>query len=83
MWHFVSPKIVFGESALLGLEEINISRALVVTDHNLMEIGAIEPALDAIKKTGCTLQVFDQVTPDPTLESVEDGTAAANDFQPD
>jgi alcohol dehydrogenase class IV len=83
MWHFVSPKIVFGESALLELENINIARALVVTDHNLVEIGAIEPALSAIQKTGCALQIFDQVTPDPTLESVEEGTAAANDFQPD
>jgi len=83
MWHFVSPKIVFGESALSSLEEISISRALVVTDHNLVEIGAVEPALEAIKKTGCEMLVFDNVSPDPTLESVELGTAAANDFQPD
>ena len=83
MWHFVSPKIIFGESALSSLEEIRISRALVVTDHNLMEIGAIEPALNEIKKTGCEMQVFDQVTPDPTLEAVELGAAAANDFGPD
>ena len=83
MWHFVSPKIVFGESALSSLEEISISRALVVTDHNLVEIGAVEPALEAIKKTGCEMLVFDNVSPDPTLESVELGTTAANDFQPD
>ena len=83
MWHFVSPKIVFGESALSSLEEISISRALVVTDHNLMEIGAIDPALNEIKKTGCVMQVFDQVTPDPTLEAVLHGAAAANDFGPD
>ena len=83
MWHFVSPKIVFGESALSSLEEINISRALVVTDHNLVEIGAIQPALECIRKTGCEMLVFDHVSPDPTLESVELGTAVANDFQPD
>lgn len=83
MWHFVSPKIVFGESALSSLEEISISRALVVTDHNLVEIGAVEPALAAIKKTGCEMLVFDHVSPDPTLESVKLGTAAADDFQPD
>ena len=83
MWHFVSPKIVFGESSLSTLEEISISRALVVTDHNLVEIGAIDPALDEIKKTGCELKIFDGVEPDPTLESVQQGTEAANDFQPD
>ena len=83
MWYFVSPKIVFGESALSSLEEISISRTLVVTDHNLVEIGAVEPALDAIRKTGCELMIFDQVEPDPTLESVALGTTAANEFQPD
>ena len=83
MWQFVSPKIIFGESALSSLEEISISRAFVVTDHNLMQIGAVEPALEEIRKTGCELFVFDDVSPDPTLESVALGTAAANDFQPD
>ncbi len=83
MWYFISPKIIFGESALSSLEEINISRALVVTDQNLVEIGAIEPALDGIRKTGCELMLFDQVEPDPTLSSVAQGTAAANEFQPD
>ena len=83
MWQFVSPKIIFGESALSSLEEISISRALVVTDHNLIQIGAVEPALEEIRKTGCELLVFDDVSPDPTLESVALGTAAANDFQPD
>lgn len=83
MWHFVSPKIIFGESALSALEEISISRALVVTDRNLVEIGALEPALAAIRSSGCELRIFDQVEPDPTLESVGLGTAAANDFQPD
>ena len=83
MWQFVSPKIIFGESALSSLEEISISRALVVTDHNLIQIGAVEPALEEIRKTGCELLVFDDVSPDPTLESVALGTAAANGFQPD
>jgi alcohol dehydrogenase class IV len=83
MWHFVSPKIIFGESALSALEEINISRALVVTDNNLVEIGAIDPALEVIRRTGCELMIFDQVDPDPTLDSVAQGTAVANEFQPD
>jgi len=83
MWHFVSPKIIFGESALTSLEEISISRALVITDHNLIELGVVEPALEEIRKTGCEMLVFDQVTPDPTLEAVDLGTTAANEFQPD
>ena len=83
MWHFVSPRIVFGESALSSLEEINMSRALVVTDKNLVQIGLVEPVLDQIRKSGCEVLVFDEVEPDPTLAAVELGKKAANDFQPD
>lgn len=83
MWHFISPRIVFGESALSYLEEISMSRALVVTDQNLVQIGLVEPVLNLIKKTGCEVLVFDDVEPDPTLAAVELGKAAANDFQPD
>jgi len=83
MWHFVSPRIVFGESSLSSLEEISMSRALVVTDNNLVQIGLVEPVLDLIKKSGCEVLVFDDVEPDPTLAAVELGKVAANDFQPD
>ena len=83
MWHFVSPKIIFGESALSSLEEISMSRALIVTDQNLVQIGLVEPVLDQIKKTGCEVLVFDDVEPDPTVAAVELGKAAANDFKPD
>ena len=83
MWHFVSPRIIFGESALSTIEEISISRALIVTDHNLVELGVIQPALEQIRKTGCEVRIFDQVEPDPTLESVDLGTTAAQEFQPD
>jgi alcohol dehydrogenase class IV len=83
MWHFVSPKIIFGEAALSSLEEISMSRALVVTDQNLVQIGLVEPILDQIKKTGCEVMVFDDVEPDPTVAAVELGKAAANDFKPD
>lgn len=83
MWHFVSPRIVFGESSLSSLKEIGISRAMLVTDKNLVQIGLVDPIIDLIKKSGCEVLVFDDVEPDPTLTSVELGKAAANDFQPD
>ena len=83
MWHFVSPKIVFGEGSLASLEELNMSRALIVTDRNLVQLGLVEPVLELINKSGCEVMVFDDVEPDPTLTSVELGKSAADDFQPD
>jgi len=83
MWHFVSPKIVFGEDALASLDEISISRALIVTDQNLVKIGLVNQVIDRLKKSGCETLIFDKVEPDPTLNTIKEGKIIANDFQPD
>lgn len=83
MWHFNSPKIVFGESSLSYLDEIQIDRGLIITDQNLLQIGLIEPVLDLLKKSGSEIRIFDQVEPDPTLTTIEAGAHVAADFQPD
>ncbi len=83
MWHFISPDIVFGENALTYLDEVGIRRALVVTDRNLVELGLVEGITDQISKSGAEFLVFDEVEPDPTIQTVEKGKGAALDFQPD
>lgn len=83
MWHFVSPAIVFGENALSYLEDIDIRRALIVTDQQLVRIGLVDRVADRLEKIGAAYQVFSEVEPDPTLPTVERGQAAAEEFQPD
>ena len=83
MWHFVSPRIVFGEGALAALEDIPISRALIVTDENLVQIGLVDCVQEELKKNGCETFIFDSVEPDPTLATVELGKQAALEYQPD
>jgi alcohol dehydrogenase class IV len=82
MWHFVSPKIVFGEDALTSLGEIDIKRALIITDQKLVSLGIADKVLSKLPANVESL-VFDQVEPDPTLVSVEMGVQAANSFNPD
>ena len=83
MWHFNSPRIVFGESSLSYLDDIQIDRVLVVTDQNLVKLGLIDPVLNILKNSGSEIKVFDQVEPDPTLSAIEAGAKAASDFQPE
>jgi len=83
MWNFVSPDIVFGESALTYLDEIGIRRALVVTDRVLVELGLVAGITDQLSRSGAEFMVFDEVEPDPTIQTVEKGKGAALDFQPD
>ena len=83
MWHFVSPNIVFGEDALNSLEELTGKRALIVTDNNLVQIGIAERVTSYLIKAGFDIQIFDEVEPDPTTQTVIKGAVAAGEFKPD
>ncbi|RPJ61344.1 MAG: NAD-dependent alcohol dehydrogenase, partial [Dehalococcoidia bacterium] len=41
MWYFRNPLIVFGDDALEHLRELQGSRALIVTDENLVKLGFV------------------------------------------
>ncbi|NPV87208.1 MAG: iron-containing alcohol dehydrogenase [Anaerolineae bacterium] len=83
MWYFVSPKIVFGEDALDALEELEGSRALIVTDQTLVKLGIVEKIQSRLRNNGFDTRVFDEVEPDPSLETVQRGVQIANQYQPD
>ncbi len=83
MWYFDSPKIVFGEGALAHLQEIEGRRALIVSDENLVALGFVEAAQAHLAKAGLESDVFSQVEPDPSLETVIRGARAMADYRPD
>ena len=70
MWHFVSPNIVFGEGALNSLEELIGKKVLIITDNNLVQIGIAEQVTSYLIKAGFDIQIFDEVEPDPTTQTV-------------
>jgi len=83
MWYFRNPLIVFGDDALEHLREIQGSRALIVTDENLVKLGFVEKVAKELKYAGIEYKVFDQVEPDPSIETVQKGAQAALEYQPD
>ena len=83
MWYFDSPKIVFGEGALAHLREIEGRRAFIVSDENLSQLGFVEMVQGQLSKAGMESEVFLEVEPDPSLQTVVRGAAAMSDFRPD
>ncbi len=83
MWYFVSPRIVFGEGALDALDELEGKRALVVTDANLVKTGLLDRVKDHLDKAGIEVHVFDQVEPDPSVQTVLKGAQVAEKLAPD
>lgn len=83
MWYFVSPEISFGQGALDALEELQGSRALVVTDRTLVELGLVERVVSRLRRASIEWCLFDAVVGEPSIEVVQQGAAAAREMSPD
>ncbi|MFD9423456.1 MULTISPECIES: bifunctional acetaldehyde-CoA/alcohol dehydrogenase [unclassified Streptomyces] len=86
-WFKVPPKIYFERNALRYLAEMDgLSRVTVVTDKTMGRLGYVQKVIDILHSrpgAGVTLQVIDQVEPNPELETVRAGAALMRDFEPD
>jgi alcohol dehydrogenase class IV len=83
MWYFRSPVIVYGEDALSHLAQIQGRRAFIVTDSNMVRLGHVDRVRKALEEAGFEVAVFDQVEPDPSLETAQAGAQAMAAFEPD
>jgi alcohol dehydrogenase class IV len=83
MWFFRSPEIVFGEGALDYLLQIHGSKALIVTDENILALGFVEMVQAKLSEAGIGTQVFAEVEPNPSLQTVQRGAKAALAYEPD
>jgi alcohol dehydrogenase class IV len=83
MWYFTSPQIIFGEGALDALDDLGGSRALIVTDTTLVGLGLVGKVAAHLDRAGIAYRIFDQVEPDPSLETVRIGARIALDYEPD
>ena len=79
------PKIYFKGGALeLGLKEMKgRSRAFVVTDKPLYDLGVTDSVVEILDGVGVRSQIFFDVEPDPTLATVRAGLKAMHAFKPD
>jgi len=83
MWYFNSPLVVFGEDALYELTHIAGKRAFVVTDANIVRLGYVDLVGQRLEKAGLAYQVFSEVEPDPSLETVQRGAEQMRRYEPD
>ena len=83
MWYFMSPRIVFGEESLDALEEIEGKRALIVTDVTMVGLGMVDRVKAHLDSAGIEVHIFDEVEPDPSVQTVRRGAQVALDVGPD
>ncbi|MFI1599275.1 bifunctional acetaldehyde-CoA/alcohol dehydrogenase [Streptomyces venezuelae] len=85
-WFKVPPKIYFERNALRYLGEMDgIKRVSIVTDRTMSDLGFVARVTDilAARPSAVTVQVIDDVEPNPELSTVRAGAARMRDFGPD
>ncbi|MFO8064833.1 MAG: bifunctional acetaldehyde-CoA/alcohol dehydrogenase [Spirochaetia bacterium] len=85
LWFQVPPKVFFKYGSLEpALTELTgRSRAVIVTDRPLYELGYTEKVTTVLDRIGIRSKVFTDVDPNPTLANVREGLAMMQDFEPD
>ncbi|USE39838.1 bifunctional acetaldehyde-CoA/alcohol dehydrogenase [Endozoicomonas sp. SCSIO W0465] len=85
-WFKLPRKIYFEANSLQYLEKMqDISRVFIVTDEIIQSLGYVDKILYHLRKRATPVQVeiFNQVEPDPSLETVRNGAREMARFNPD
>ncbi|SDN93190.1 bifunctional acetaldehyde-CoA/alcohol dehydrogenase [Acetanaerobacterium elongatum] len=85
-WFKVPPKIYFEADAVQYLEKMpDITRAFIVTDPTMVTLGYVDKVLYYLRKRQeyCHSEIYSDVEPDPSVETIMRGVEAMNNFKPD
>ena len=67
-------KICYGENAINSLEKLKGRHAFIVTDSFMVKVGFADRIISGLERANISHTLFDKVEPDPSLETVRQGT---------
>ena len=85
-WFKVPPKIFFEWDSIQYLSAMpDISRAFIVTDESMVKLGYVDKILYYLRKREvyCHSEIYSDVEPDPSIDTIRRGVAAMRGFNPD
>lgn len=85
-WFKVPDKIYFEHNSIQYLEKMpNITRAFIVTDPGMVSLGYVDKILYYLRKRTehVHCEIFSDVEPDPSTETVKRGAQMMDEFKPD
>lgn len=85
-WFKVPPKIYFEPQAIRYLASMpEVHRVTVVTDATMTRLGYVDRVSRVLQQREhpVTIQIIDDVEPEPSIASVQRGAALMRDFRPD
>ncbi len=85
-WFKIPERIYFEQGSVQYLAKMpDISRALIVTDPMMVQLGYVEKLTYQLNKNAnkVAVEIFSDVEPDPDLETVRKGCEMMRSFKPD
>ncbi|MCR5186204.1 MAG: bifunctional acetaldehyde-CoA/alcohol dehydrogenase [Clostridia bacterium] len=85
-WFKIPEKIFFEPGAIQYLEKMpDITRAFIVTDEAMEKLGYVDKILYYLRKRPRYVhcEVFSEVEPDPSFDTIKRGVASIENFKPD
>ena len=85
-WFKVPSKIYFERNSIEYLKDMrDISKAFVVTDRSMVDLGYVNKVTDQLnlRLNDVQVQLFCDVEPDPDITTVQKGLSLMNAFRPD
>lgn len=85
MARFTLPRdIYWGKGTLETLKTLTGKKAMVVVGGGSMKrFGFLDKTVEYLKEAGMEVRLFENVEPDPSVETVMKGAAAMREFEPD
>ena len=85
-WVKLPPKIYFERNSIKYLRDMKVmDKAMIVTDRGMYNLGFVEKIEDVIRRrrNKVDLELFFDVEPDPSIDTVNEGVELMRKFQPD
>ena len=85
-WFRVPPKIFFEPYSIRYLAELKeLSKIFIVSDRMMYKLGYVDRVMDVLKhrRNEVEIEIFIDVEPDPSVQTVQKGLAVMNTFGPD
>ena len=85
-WFKVPPKIYFERNAIQYLKSMrDVERVFVVTDRAMVDLGFYNKIVEQLnrRRNKVQIQLFNDVEPDPSLDTVKKGFELMQAFKPD
>ncbi len=85
-WFKVPPKIYFEPQAIRYLTSMpDVHRVTIVTDATMTRLGFVDRITRVLQRRpeAVTVQIIDNVQPEPSIDSVQHGAGLMREFRPD